>query len=69
MTFTTQLSLRLLSQLDTYQHQLSSSALFAYQIYPGTEGFLGYQELDLTGTGGHALDRRMFVKLSYRWQL
>jgi hypothetical protein len=47
--------------------------LLVYQIYPGTEGYLGYQELDQIGAAGRPLDRpldrRMFLKLSYRWQL
>jgi hypothetical protein len=68
-SFTTRLSLRTISQLDTYQHQLSNSALLAYQIHPGTEGFLGYQELDMVGDNARPLDRRVFLKLSYRWQL
>lgn len=68
-SFTTRLSLRVISQLDTYQDQLSNSALLAYQIYPGTEGYLGFQELDLVGGNTRALDRRFFLKLSYRWQL
>lgn len=66
---TTRLSLRVLAQLDTFGQQLSSSALVAYQVYPGTEGFAGYQEQDRVGDGARPLDRRMFVKLSYRWQL
>jgi hypothetical protein len=68
-SFTTRMSLRVLTQLDTFQHQLASSVLFAYQIHPGTEGFAGYQELDQVGDTSRALDRRMFIKLSYRWQL
>jgi hypothetical protein len=65
---TTRLSLRVLSQLDTFAEQLSSSALVAYQVHPGTEGFAGYQELDQVGDAARPLDRRVFVKLSYRWQ-
>lgn len=66
VSFTTRLSLRLISQLDGYRHQLSNSALLAYQIYPGTEAYLGYQ--DLVGDDLHPLERRAFLKLSYRWQ-
>jgi hypothetical protein len=68
-TFTTQLSLRVITQLDTFLDQLSNSVLLAYQIHPGTEGYLGYQELDLVGDSSHPIDRRAFLKLSYRWQL
>ncbi len=69
ISFTTRLSLRLISQLDTYEDALRNSALFAYQVYPGTEAYLGYQESDLVAGDTRPLDRRVFLKMSYRWQL
>jgi hypothetical protein len=69
VSFTTRLSLRLISQLDTYKDKLLNSALFSYQLYPGTEAYLGYQESDVVVGDARPLDRRAFLKLSYRWQL
>lgn len=65
-------SLRLISQLDTDEDVLRNSALLSYVVHPGTELYLGYQENDagVAGTGAvRPLDRRMFLKASYRWQL
>ena len=46
ISFSTRLSLRVIAQLDTYENALRNSAVLAYQIYPGTELFVGYQESD-----------------------
>ena len=68
VSFSTRLALRLISQLDTFEDALRQSALLSYQVYPGTEAFLGYQESDFVGGDVRALDRRIFFKASYRWQ-
>ncbi len=67
ISFSTRLSLRVIAQLDTFEDALRNSAVLAYQIYPGTELFLGYQESDLVAGDTRPLDRRLFLKWSYRW--
>ena len=67
VSFSTRLSLRVIAQLDTYEDALRNSAVLAYQIHPGTELFLGYQESDLVAGDARPLDRRLFLKWSYRW--
>lgn len=67
-SFSTRLALRLISQLDTFDDTLRSSALLSYLVYPGTEAYLGYQEGDVVSGDARALDRRIFFKASYRWQ-
>jgi hypothetical protein len=71
LSVTTRLSARVISQLDDGIDVLRNSALLAYVIYPGTEAYLGYEEGDggLAAGLAHALDRRVFFKCSYRWQL
>lgn len=68
LSFTTRLALRLISQVDTFEDTLRTSALISYQVHPGTEAYAGYQESDVYGAGGYTLDRRLFLKLSYRWR-
>ncbi len=67
ISFSTRLWLRVIAQLDTYEDALRNSAVLAYQIYPGTELFVGYQESDLVAGSTRPLDRRLFLKWSYRW--
>ena len=67
MSFTTRLSIRVISQLDTYEKALRNSALLAYQVYPGSEVFAGYQESDFVSGQSRPLDRRVFLKWSHRW--
>jgi Domain of unknown function (DUF5916)/Carbohydrate family 9 binding domain-like len=69
VSFTTRFSIRLMTQIDTYDSSLRNSALVAYQIYPGTELFAGYQESDAVAGGRRPLDRRLFLKWSYRWRV
>jgi hypothetical protein len=71
MSLTTRLSARLISQLDDGIDVLRNSALVSYVLYPGTEAYLGYEEGDGRFAAGSpfALDRRVFFKCSYRWQL
>jgi len=68
---TTRVSARVIAQLDDGIDVLRTSALVSYVIYPGTEAYLGYEEGDGRFTAGspYALDRRVFFKCSYRWQL
>jgi hypothetical protein len=68
LSFTMRLAVRLTSQLDTYDDTLRNSALISYLIYPGTEAYLGYQETNIVTDGTTALDRRVFLKLSYHLQ-
>lgn len=67
ISFSTRLSLRVITQLDTYGDALRNSAMLAYQIHPGTELFVGYQESDLVAGDTRPLDRCLFLKWSYRW--
>jgi hypothetical protein len=67
LSFSTRLWMRVITQLDSYEHSLRNSATLAYQIYPGTELFLGYQESDVVPGLRQPLDRRLFLKWSYRW--
>lgn len=68
ISFTTRLATRLISQVDTFEDTLRNSALVSYLVHPGTEAYAGYQESDVYADGARALDRRFFVKVSYRWQ-
>jgi hypothetical protein len=69
ISFTTRFSMRVTTQVDTYESALRNSALLAYQVYPGTELFVGYQESDFVAGYSKPLDRRVFLKWSYRWRL
>ena len=71
LSFTTRFSIRIITQLDDSEDLLRSSALLSYVAYPRTEAYLGYEVNDGSFSAGtpRAIDRRMFLKLSYRWQL
>ncbi len=68
--FTAQLSLRAILQLNTYSRSLQSNLLLAYLYRPGTAVYLGVQDSEPIGAGSTTpVERNVFVKLSYLWQL
>ena len=68
VSFSTRWAARLISQLDTFDDTLRNSALLSYQLSPGTEAYLGYQDTSVLASEVHVIDRRIFFKGSWRWQ-
>jgi hypothetical protein len=61
-------SFRWIEEWNTFDSQLTSSILAAYQLHPGTAAYIGYsQTSDLAARD--TTDRVLFAKVSWLWRV
>ena len=64
------LSIRIITDYNSYDKELYNSFLFSYEYRPGTVFYIGIDETHLGDEAGvyHRKDRYFFIKFSYWWR-